>query len=149
MQCTYNVTLWRISLAILQRKQPCILCLLFIYMSRNNHAFCVCSSATCHCRLSKNVHCCTTVLLWQICHTQRCKFYIPIFERNYILTNFYSFTPINAVLKKKNVHLLIVFFQAYSLAKQVVMTCESSRSFSVFVSVAVTHFSRSDGINQL
>jgi len=33
MQCTYNVTLWRISVTILQRKQLCILCLLFSYMS--------------------------------------------------------------------------------------------------------------------
>jgi len=33
MQCTYNVTLWRISVAILQRKQPCIMCVLFSYMS--------------------------------------------------------------------------------------------------------------------
>jgi len=31
--------------------------------------------------------------------TQRCKFYVPVFERNYILTNFHSFAPINAVLK--------------------------------------------------
>jgi len=43
--------------------------------------------------------------------TQRCKFYVPVFERNYIVTNFHSFTTINAVFKKKkNVPLLIVFF---------------------------------------
>jgi len=34
----------------------------------------------------------------------------------------------------------IFFFWAYSLAKHIVMTCKPSRSFSVFVSVAVKHF---------
>jgi hypothetical protein len=35
----------------------------------------------------------------------------------------------------------------YNLAKQMVMTDKSLRSFSVFVSVAVKHFTGSDGIN--
>jgi hypothetical protein len=79
------------------------------------------------------------MLLWQICHRQRCKFYVPVFGRNYIVTNFHSFTPINAALKKRNGRFFIVFFSAYSLAKQIVMTCKSLRSYPVFVSVAVKH----------
>ena len=37
----------------------------------------------------------------------------------------------------------------YDLAKQIVMTDKSLRSFSAFVSVAREHFTRSDGINEL
>ena len=37
----------------------------------------------------------------------------------------------------------------YSLAKQIVVIDESLHSFSVFVSVAVRHFTRWNGINQL
>jgi hypothetical protein len=37
----------------------------------------------------------------------------------------------------------------YNLAKQIVMTDKSLRSFLVFVSVAVNYFTRSGGINQL
>ena len=54
----------------------------------------------------------------------------------------------NAALKQNNVLLPMAFF-TYNVAKQVVMTYKLLRNFSGFVSVAVKHFTRSDGINHL
>jgi hypothetical protein len=47
----------------------------------------------------------------------------------------------DATLKQRNVRLLMAFYRR-SLAKQLVMTAKSLRSFSAFVSVAVKHFKR-------
>jgi len=53
-----------------------------------------------------------------------------------------------AALKPKNARVLMAFLRPNSLAKQIVITDKPLRSFSELVRDALTHFTRSDGINQ-
>jgi len=50
---------------------------------------------------------------------------------------------------KTNVRFARGLLQTYSLAKHIIMTDKSLRSFSVFVRVSVKHFTGSDGVNRL
>jgi hypothetical protein len=72
-------------------------------------------------------------------------------ERNYVPPNLHSYHTLHvkAALKQKNVRLPMAFFRRKNLAKQIATTDESLHSVSVFVSVAVKHFTTSDEINHL
>ena len=85
-----------------------------------------------------------------LCHRQQCKLYAPVFEINYIATNWHSFYTlhINDALKRKNGCLFMAFFRRVNW-----LTDRNDRyvvrQFLVFLSVAVKRFTRSDGVNQL
>ena len=91
-------------------------------------------------------------LMVKLCHRQQCKLYLTVLEINCIPSNLYSFHAlhIDTALKQSNVPSPMKFFRLlYNLAEQIVMTGKSLYSFSVIVRVAINHFRRSEGINQL
>jgi len=63
--------------------------------------------------LSKNdIKCCKkNAFMEDLCHRQQCTLCVPVFESNYIPSNFHSLhsSHMNAVLKQENVRLLMDF----------------------------------------
>jgi len=86
---------------------------------------------------------------WQA--TQLCVLHVTACKRNCISANLRSFHTLrlSAALKDNNVLFPYALPKTHILDKHIIMAGTSQHSFSLFVSVGVKHFTRSDGINQL
>ena len=69
------------------------------------------------------------------------------FKRNYIPTNLHAVNTIHINSYSNKRMFAHAFLYIYNLAKEIIMTGKSLHSFSVLVSAAVKHFTRSKGNN--
>ena len=118
-----------------------------LHVTVNNNGSCVCSWVTCYCQLYQNTECCTTMLLGYIYVTDNNASYTYHFLKEIIFQLVCTLPHIagTACIETKEYLFGHGLLQTYILAPQILS--KSLRIYSVFVSTAVKHFTRSDGIN--